>query len=236
MASQAQIKAREKLMDIRRKREEEEEEYSSRTSYSEDEDPMKVARRKLETIKGKPIGSNTSRLDDLRKSAEERRIRQEALNKYKRIVGTDNAEEVKRIGSVGQALDERIQRSMGVKGDRIGSERLERAVALNRMKKSTAEKDALEKDTQYYKRLLTDDSQMDASTRRQALEKLKRTIMTEQIAGDSKTLSDLSKSFSNATGKKVSQTDAYQMLENAQGQIDRDKYDQKMGEKRKDSG
>lgn len=234
MASQAQIKAREKLMDIRKKREEEEEEYSSRTSYSEDEDPMKVARRKLETIKGKPIGSNTSRLDALRKSAEERRIRQEALNKYKRIVGTDNAEEVKRIGSVGQALDERIQRSMGVKGDRIGSERLERAVALDRMKKSTAEKDALEKDTQYYKRLLTDDSQMDASTRRQALEKLKRTIMTEQITGDSKTLSDLSKSFSNATGKKVSQTDAYQMLENAQGQIDRDKYDQKMGEKRKE--
>lgn len=234
MASQAQIKAREKLMDIRRKREEEEEEYSSRTSYSEDEDPMKVARRKLETIKGKPIGSNTSRLDALRKSAEERRIRQEALNKYKRIVGTDNAEEVKRIGSVGQALDERIQRSMGVKGDRIGSERLERAVALDRMKKSTAEKDALEKDTQYYKRLLTDDSQMDASTRRQALEKLKRTIMTEQITGDSKTLSDLSKSFSNATGKKVSQTDAYQMLENAQGQIDRDKYDKKMGEKRKE--
>ena len=234
MASQAQIKAREKLMDIRRKREEEEEEYSSRTSYSEDEDPMKVARRKLETIKGKPIGSNTSRLDALRKSAEERRIRQEALNKYKRIVGTDNAEEVKRISSVGQALDERVQRSMGVKGDRIGSERLERAVALDRMKKSTAEKDALEKDTQYYKRLLTDDSQMDASTRRQALEKLKRTIMTEQIAGDSKTLSDLSKSFSNATGKKVSQTDAYQMLENAQGQIDRDKYDQKMGEKRKE--
>lgn len=234
MASQAQIKAREKLMDIRRKREEEEEEYSSRTSYSEDEDPMKVARRKLETIKGKPIGSNTSRLDALRKSAEERRIRQEALNKYKRIVGTDNAEEVKRISSVGQALDERIQRSMGVKGDRIGSERLERAVALDRMKKSTAEKNALEKDTQYYKRLLTDDSQMDASTRRQALEKLKRTIMTEQIGGDSKTLSDLSKSFSNATGKKVSQTDAYQMLENAQGQIDRDKYDQKMGEKRKE--
>lgn len=234
MASQAQIKAREKLMDIRRKREEEEEEYSSRTSYSEDEDPMKVARRKLETIKGKPIGSNTSRLDALRKSAEERRIRQEALNKYKRIVGTDNAEEVKRIGSVGQALDERIQRSMGVKGDRIGSERLERAVALDRMKKSTAEKDALEKDTQYYKRLLTDDSQMDANTRRQALEKLKRTIMTEQITGGSKTLSDLSKSFSNATGKKVSQTDAYQMLENAQGQIDRDKYDQKMGEKRKE--
>lgn len=234
MASQAQIKAREKLMDIRRKREEEEEEYSSRTSYSEDEDPMKVARRKLETIKGKPIGSNTSRLDALRKSAEERRIRQEALNKYKRIVGTDNAEEVKRIGSVGQALDERIQRSMGVKGDRIGSERLERAVALDRMKKSTAEKNALEKDTQYYKRLLTDDSQMDANTRRQALEKLKRTIMTEQIAGDSKMLSDLSKSFSNATGKKVSQTDAYQMLENAQGQIDRDKYDQKMGEKRKE--
>lgn len=234
MASQAQIKAREKLMDIRRKREEEEEEYSSRTSYSEDEDPMKVARRKLETIKGKPIGSNTSRLDALRKSAEERRIRQEALNKYKRIVGTDNAEEVKRIGSVGQALDERIQRSMGVKGDRIGSERLERAVALDRMKKSTAEKDALEKDTQYYKMLLTDDSQMDANTRRQALEKLKRTIMTEQITGDSKTLSDLSKSFSNATGKKVSQTDAYQMLENAQGQIDRDKYDQKMGEKRKE--
>ena len=234
MASQAQIKAREKLMDIRRKREEEEEEYSSRTSYSEDEDPMKVARRKLETIKGKPIGSNTSRLDALRKSAEERRIRQEALNKYKRIVGTDNPEEVKRIGSVGQALDERVQRSMGVKGDRIGSERLERAVALDRMKKSTAEKNALEKDTQYYKRLLTDDSQMDASTRRQALEKLKRTIMTEQIAGDSKTLSDLSKSFSNATGKKVSQTDAYQILENAQGQIDRDKYDQKMGEKRKE--
>lgn len=234
MASQAQIKAREKLMDIRRKREEEEEEYSSRTSYSEDEDPIKVARRKLETIKGKPIGSNTSRLDALRKSAEERRIRQEALNKYKRIVGTDNAEEVKRISSAGQALDERIQRSMGVKGDRIGSERLERDVALDRMKKSTAEKNALEKDTQYYKRLLTDDSQMDANTRRQALEKLKRTIMTEQIAGDSKTLSDLSKSFSNATGKKVSQTDAYQMLENAQGQIDRDKYDQKMGEKRKE--
>ena len=234
MASQAQIKAREKLMDIRRKREEEEEEYSSRTSYSEDEDPMKVARRKLETIKGKPIGSNTSRLDALRKSAEERRIRQEALNNYKRIVGTDNAEEVKRISSVGQALDERIQRSMGVKGDRIGSERLERAVALDRMKKSTAEKNALEKDTQYYKRLLTDDSQMDARTRRQALEKLKRTIMAEQITGDSKTLSSLSKSFSNATGKKVSQTDAYQMLENAQGQIDRDKYDQKMGEKRKE--
>lgn len=234
MASQAQIKAREKLMDIRRKREEEEEEYSSRTSYSEDEDPMKVARRKLETIKGKPIGSNTSRLDALRKSAEERRIRQEALNKYKRIVGTDNTEEVKRIGSVGQALDERIQRSMGVKGDRIGSERLERAVALDRMKKSTAEKDALEKDTQYYKRLLTDDSQMDANTRRQALEKLKRTIMTEQITGDSKTLSDLSKSFSNATGKKVSQTDAYQMLENAQGQIDRDKYDKKMGARREE--
>lgn len=234
MASQAQIKARENLMNIKRKREEEEEEYSSRFSYSEKEDPMTVARRNLETIKGKPIGSNASRLDALRKSAEERRIRQEALNKYKRIVGTDNAEEVKRIGSVGQALDERIQRSMGVKGDRIGSERLERAVALDRMKKSTAEKDALEKDTQYYKRLLTDDSQMDANTRRQALEKLKRTIMTEQITGDSKTLSDLSKSFSNATGKKVSQTDAYQMLENAQGQIDRDKYDQKMGEKRKE--
>lgn len=233
MASQALIKARENLLKIRREKEEEEE-YSSRTSYSEDEDPMKVARRNLEAIRGKPIGSNTSRLDALRKSAEERRIRQEALNKYKRIVGTDNAEEVKRIGSVGQALDERIQRSMGVKGDRIGSERLERAVALDRMKKSTAEKDALEKDTQYYKRLLTDDSQMDANTRRQALEKLKRTIMTEQITGDSKTLSDLSKSFSNATGKKVSQTDAYQMLENAQGQIDRDKYDKKMGEKRKE--
>lgn len=232
MASQAQIKARENIMNIRRKREEEE--NSSRFSYSENEDPMTVARRNISTIRGKQLTDNTSRLDSLRKSAEERRIRQEALNKYKRIAGTDNAEEVKRIGSVGQALDERIQRSMGVKGDRIGSERLERAVALDRMKKSTAEKDALEKDTQYYKRLLTDDSQMDASTRRQALEKLKRTIMTEQISGDSKTLSDLSKSFSNATGKKVSQTDAYQMLENAQGQIDRDKYDQKMGEKRKE--
>lgn len=239
MASQAQIKARENIMNIRRKREEEE--NSSRFSYSENEDPMTVARRNISTIRGKQLTDNTSRLDSLRKSAEERRIRQEALNKYKRIVGTDNAEEVKRISSVGQALDERIQRSMGVKGDRIGSERLERAVALDRMKKSTAEKNALEKDTQYYKRLLTDDSQMDASTRRQALEKLKRTIMTEQIAGDSKTLSDLSKSFSNATGRKVSQTDAYQMLENAQGQIDQDKYDQnkekydqKMGEKRKE--
>ena len=232
MASQAQIKARENIMNIRRKREEEE--NSSRFSYSENEDPMTVARRNISTIRGKQLTDNTSRLDSLRKSAEERRIRQEALNKYKRIVGTDNAEEVKRISSVGQALDERIQRAMGVKGDRIGSERLERAVALDRMKKSTAEKDALEKDTQYYKRLLTDDSQMDASTRRQALEKLKRTIMTEQITGDSKTLSDLSKSFSNATGKKVSQTDAYQMLENAQGQIDRNKYDQKMGEKRKE--
>lgn len=232
MASQAQIKARENIMNIRRKREEEE--NSSRFSYSENEDPMTVARRNISTIRGKQLTDNTSRLDSLRKSAEERRIRQEALNKYKRIVGTDNAEEVKRISSVGQALDERIQRSMGVKGDRIGSERLERAVALDRMKKSTAEKNALEKDAQYYKRLLTDDSQMDASTRRQALEKLKRAIMTEQIAGDSKTLSDLSKSFSNATGKKVSQTDAYQMLENAQGQIDRDKYDQKMGEKRKE--
>lgn len=234
MASQAQIKARENLMNIKRKREEEEEEYSSRFSYSEKEDPMTVARRNLETIKGKPIGSNASRLDALRKSAEERRIRQEALNKYKRIVGTDNAEEVKRIGSVGQALDERIQRSMGVKGDRIGSERLERAVALDRMKKSTAEKDALEKDTQYYKRLLTDDSQMDADTRRQALEKLKRTIMMEQVGGDSKTLSDLSRSFSNATRRKVSKTDAYQMLENAQGQIDRDKYDKKMGARREE--
>lgn len=232
MASQAQIKARENIMNIRRKREEEE--NSSRFSYSENEDPMTVARRNISTIRGKQLTDNTSRLDSLRKSAEERRIRQEALNKYKRIVGTDNAEEVKRISSVGQALDERIQRSMGVKGDRIGSERLERAVALDRMKKSTVEKNALEKDAQYYKRLLTDDSQMDASTRRQALEKLKRTIMTEQITGDSKTLSDLSKSFSNATGKKVSQTDAYQMLENAQGQIDRDKYDQKMGEKRKE--
>lgn len=232
MASQAQIKARENIMNIRRKREEEE--NSSRFSYSENEDPMTVARRNISTIRGKQLTDNTSRLDSLRKSAEERRIRQEALNNYKRIVGTDNAEEVKRISSVGQALDERIQRSMGVKGDRIGSERLERAVALDRMKKSTAEKNALEKDTQYYKRLLTDDSQMDADTRRQALEKLKRTIMTEQIAGDSKTLSGLSKSFSNATGKKVSQTDAYQMLENAQGQIDRDKYNQKMGEKRKE--
>ena len=80
MASQEQIKARENLMNIKRKREEEEEEYSSRFSYSEKEDPMTVARRNLETIKGKPIGSNTSRLDALRKSAEERRVKEKENN------------------------------------------------------------------------------------------------------------------------------------------------------------
>lgn len=139
-----------------------------------------------------------------------------------------------KIKNKGQQLNEGLRKEMGLEKTTLGSEQLENAIALGRLKKRIADKDVLEKDTQYYKRLLTDDSQMDASARRQALEKLKRTIMTEQITGDSKTLSDLSKSFSNATGKKVSQTDAYQMLENAQKKISGDKYDQKMGEKRKE--
>lgn len=223
MASQALIKARENLLKIRREREEEEEEYPSSSSYSEDEDPMKVARRNLETIRGKPIGNNTGRLDALRKSAEERRVRQEAINRYKELAGTKTRAEAKKIYSTGQALDERLQREMGVKGERVGSERLERAVALDRMKSKSD-----------FRELMTDDSKMDAKARRQALEELKKKISTEQITGDSKTLSDLSQSFSNATGKRVSRTDAYQMLENAQGQIDRNEYDQKMGEKRKE--
>lgn len=156
------------------------------------------------------------------------------INEQEKIKRVRDATRRSKIKSKSQQMNEGLRKNMGLENTTLGSEQLENAVALDRLKKRIAEKDALEKDTQYYKRLLTDDSQMDANTRRQALEKLKRTIMTEQIAGDSKTLSDLSKSFSNATGKKVSQTDAYQMLENAQGQIDRDKYDQKMGEKRKE--
>ena len=163
------------------------------------------------------------------------------INEQEKIKRVRDATRRSKIKSKSQQMNEGLRKDMGLENTTLGSEQLENAVALDRLKKRIAEKNALEKDTQYYKRLLTDDSQMDASTRRQALEKLKRTIMTEQISGDSKTLSDLSKSFSNATGKKVSQTDAYQMLENAQGQIDQDKYDQnqekydqKMGEKRKE--
>lgn len=156
------------------------------------------------------------------------------INEQEKIKRVRDATRRSKIKSKSQQMNEGLRKDMGLENTTLGSEKLENAVALDRLKKRISEKNALEKDTQYYKRLLTDDSQMDANTRRQALEKLKRTIMTEQIAGDSKTLSGLSKSFSNATGKKVSQTDAYQMLENAQGQIDRDKYDQKMGEKRKE--
>lgn len=156
------------------------------------------------------------------------------INEQEKIKRVRDATRRSKIKSKSQQMNEGLRKDMGLENTTLGSEQLENAVALDRLKKRISEKNALEKDTQYYKRLLTDDSQMDARTRRQALEKLKRTIMAEQITGDSKTLSDLSKSFSNATGKKVSQTDAYQMLENAQGQIDRDKYDQKMGEKRKE--
>lgn len=156
------------------------------------------------------------------------------INEQEKIKKVRDATRRSKIKSKSQQLNEGLRKNMGLENTTLGSEQLENAVALDRLKKRISEKDALEKDTQYYKRLLTDDSQMDANTRRQALEKLKRTIMTEQITGDSKTLSDLSKSFSNATGKKVSQTDAYQMLENAQGQIDRDKYDKKMGTRREE--
>lgn len=223
MASQAQIKARENIMNIRKKREEEE--SSSRFSYSENEDPITVARRNISTIRGKQLTDNTSRLDSLRKAAEERKIREEALNKYKSIARTTR-NETKKIQSTGQALDERLKREMGVNSDRVGSERLERAVAVDRLKKRL--------DREYYNRLLTNKSQMDDKTRRKALEELKQKIATEGISGDSKTLADLSSSFSRATGRKVSKNDAYQMLENAQGQIDRDEYDQKRAEKRKE--
>lgn len=219
MASQEELKARENLMEIRRKRQQEEAaSYGNKYDYSEDEDPEQVAIRNINRIRGrKQEDSNVNRLEELRKAAEERKLSQQAVNYYKnsnkkRIERKNAAEEIDRI----MAND--------LTNNKARSNRMQRANAMHQMDMEEAKKN--------YRNIITENSDLSDSDRKKAIEELKKKIAMEEITGDSKTLEDLSTDFSKATGRTVSAKDAYQMMENASGEIDRKEFESEREKKK----
>lgn len=219
MASQAELKARENLMEIRRKRQQEEAaSYGNKYDYSEDDDPEQVAIRNINRIRGrKQEDSNVNRLEELRKSAEERKLRQQAVNYYK----NSNTKRTERKNAA-----EEIDRIMAndLTNNKARSNRMKRSIAMHQMDLEEAKK--------IYRNIITEKSDMSDSDRKKAIEELKKKIAMEEITGDSKTLEDLSRDFSKATGRTVSAKDAYQMMENASGEIDRKEFESEREKKK----
>lgn len=238
MSSQAEYKARENLLAIRRKRQQEEEDPRKKYAFSEDEDPEEVAIRNLNKIRKRSQDEDVSdKLKELRKKSAER---WKTLNMRKTISPVQEAlsqnklrEEVaqRRIREVLEEQESAVRKKSQANG--LAMSLLKESLGLKTRREEVEKEAAKQRTARREKEKKAAQDRIDAYTQdeRKAREVLSQ-IGMEQTQGRSRTLQDLAEDYSAVTGKEVGQAEAYRLLRQQLEQNQASEYEKERTQKR----